>query len=187
MEASLPVEHPESLGNMMAKGAAWMTTFRIIDHCIGMVSTAILARLLVPADFGLVALATSMIAVLEVLGAFGLETALVQHVNVSRQHFDSVWTFNLLFRMSLGVVVIALAWPIAIFYRDPRFFPCLLVLALRQAIQGLENVGIVAFRKELTFDKEFKFLVTKGMSRTVLVTLPLAYFLRDTGRCLGAV
>ena len=57
MEASLPVEHPESLGNMMAKGAAWMTTFRIIDHCTGMVSTAILARLLVPADFGLVALA----------------------------------------------------------------------------------------------------------------------------------
>ena len=54
----------------MAKGAAWMTSFRIIDQCIGVVSTSILARLLVPADFGLVALATSMIAVLEVLGAF---------------------------------------------------------------------------------------------------------------------
>ena len=97
----------------MAKGAAWMTSFRIIDQCIGVVSTSILARLLVPADFGLVALATSMIAVLEVLGAFGLETALVQRANVSREHFDSVWTFNLLFGLGLGVIVSALAWPIA--------------------------------------------------------------------------
>jgi len=57
MDSSSQTEHPESLGSMMAKGAAWMTSFRIIGHCTGMVSTAILARLLVPADFGLVALA----------------------------------------------------------------------------------------------------------------------------------
>ena len=88
MTVSLPIGHPESLGNMMAKGAAWMTTFKVVDHCTGIVSTFILARLLVPADFGLVALATSMIAVLEVLGAFGLETALVQRAEVSREHFD---------------------------------------------------------------------------------------------------
>jgi O-antigen/teichoic acid export membrane protein len=93
MDSSSQIQHPELLGSMMAKGAAWMTSFRIIDQCIGVVSTSILARLLVPADFGLVALATSMIAVLEVLGAFGLETALVQRANVSREHFDSVWTF----------------------------------------------------------------------------------------------
>ena len=169
----------------MAKGAAWMTSFRIIDQCIGVVSTSILARLLVPADFGLVALATSMIAVLEVLGAFGLETALVQRANVSREHFDSVWTFNLLFGLGLGVIVSALAWPIAFFYGDPRLSSVLLVLALRQMIQGFENVGIVAFRKDLTFDKEFKFRVTKRLATTVLVTLPLAYFLRNFWALLG--
>lgn len=169
----------------MAKGAAWMTTFKIVDRCIAVVSTSILARLLVPADFGLIALATSMIAVLEVLGAFGLETALVQRANVSREHFDSVWTFNVLLGLGLGVIVIALAWPIALFYGDPRLFSVLLVLALRQAIQGFENVGIVAFRKELTFDKEFKFRVTKRLATTVLVTLPLAYFLRNYWALLG--
>ena len=169
----------------MAKGAAWMTTFKIVDRCTAVVSTSILARLLVPEDFGLVALATSMIAVLEVLGAFGLETALVQRADASREHFDSVWTFNLLFGLGLGVIVIALARPIAFFYRDPRFFSVLLVLGLRQAIQGFENVGIVAFRKELRFDKEFKFLVTKRLATTVLVTLPLAYFLRNYWALLG--
>jgi lipopolysaccharide exporter len=57
---------------MMAKGAVWMTTFKIVDRCTGILSTSILARLLVPADFGLIALATSVIAVLEVFGAFAL-------------------------------------------------------------------------------------------------------------------
>jgi lipopolysaccharide exporter len=185
MEASLPIEHSESLGNMMAKGAAWMTTFNIVDRCTAVVSTSILARLLVPEDFGLVALATSTIAVLEVLGAFGLETALVQRADASREHFDSVWTFNLLFGLGLGLIVIALARPIVFFYRDPRLFSVLLVLGLRQAIQGFENVGIVAFRKELRFDKEFKFLVTKRLATTVLVTLPLAYFLRNYWALLG--
>jgi len=71
-----------------------------------------------------------MIAVLEVLGAFGLETALVQRANVSREHFDSVWTFNLLFGLGLGVIVIALAWPVAFFYGDPRLFSVLIILAL---------------------------------------------------------
>ena len=70
MEASLPIEHPESLGNMVAKGAAWMTTFKIVDRCTAVLSTSILARLLVQEDFGFVALATSTIAVLQVFGAF---------------------------------------------------------------------------------------------------------------------
>src|SRR5215831_19280765 len=90
-----------------------------------------------------------MIALLEVLGAFGLETALVQRADVSHEHFDSVWTFNCLFGLCLGGIVIALAWPIAFLYGDPRLFSVLLVLALRQAIQGFGNVGIIAFRKEL--------------------------------------
>ena len=69
MESSSQLEHPESLGNLM-EGAAWMTTFKIVDRCTAVLSTSILARLLVQEDFGFVALATSMIAVLQVFGAF---------------------------------------------------------------------------------------------------------------------
>jgi len=47
MDSSAQTESPESLGHMMAKGAAWMTTFKIVDRCTAVVSTSILARLLV--------------------------------------------------------------------------------------------------------------------------------------------
>ena len=46
----------------IARGAAWMVLFRLFDRSVGIVSTTILARLLVPADFGLVAMAMSVIA-----------------------------------------------------------------------------------------------------------------------------
>ena len=51
-----------SVNQRMAVGAAWMIGFRLVDRGIGLVSTLILARLLVPADFGLLAMATSFIA-----------------------------------------------------------------------------------------------------------------------------
>ena len=123
----------------MAKGAAWMTSFKIVDRCTAVLSTSILARLLVPADFGLVALATSMIAVLEVLGAFGLETALVQRADVSHEHFDSVWTFNCLFGLCLGGIVIALAWPIAFLTETRAFFPCCLFFRCAKRFKDLKT------------------------------------------------
>jgi len=85
----------------MAVGAAWMVLFKFIDRCTGIVSTLILARLLLPEDFGLIALANTVIAMLEILGASGLETALVQRTDATRDDFDSVWTFNVIFGLTV--------------------------------------------------------------------------------------
>jgi lipopolysaccharide exporter len=167
----------QSINRQMAKGAAWMMLFKIIDRGTGMFSTLILARLLLPEDFGLISLATSVIAMLEVLGAFGLDTALVQRVDATREHFDAVWTFQLIVGLCLGLIVAALAWPTARFYDDPRLATVMFVLALRHIIQGLENVGVIAFRKELRFDQEFRFLVIKRLATTLIVTIPLAFIL----------
>ena len=106
----------------MAVGAAWMVLFKFIDRCIEIVSTLILARLLLPENFGLIALANTVIAMLEILGAFGLETALVQRTDATRDDFDSVWTFNVIFGLSLGLIVGGLAWPTAQFYTTRDWF-----------------------------------------------------------------
>lgn len=46
----------------IAKGTAWMVLFRLFDRSIGLISTAVLARLLVPSDFGLVAMALLIVS-----------------------------------------------------------------------------------------------------------------------------
>ena len=184
----------KSVNGQMATGAAWTVLFMLIDRCMGLISTVILARLLVPEDFGLIALATSVIAILELLGAFGLDTALIQQPDAGRQQFDTVWTFNVLFGLGMGLVVAGLAAPAAGFYGDPQLVSVMVVLGFGRAIQGFENVGVIAFRKEMAFDKEFKYLLTKRFATTVLVTIPLAFALRSywallagtlAGTCIG--
>jgi O-antigen/teichoic acid export membrane protein len=194
LQSSTQTERSAAVGSLMLKGAAWMTTFRVVDRCAAIFSTAVLARLLMPEDFGLIALAASMIALLEILGAFGFEIALIQRADISRKHFDSVWSFNLLFALALAGLIGLLARPISFYYGDDRLAYVLVFLGLRHAILGFENIGVVTFRKELAFDKEFKFLLIKRLTATFLVTIPLAFLLRSywallagslTGACIG--
>ena len=61
-----------SLGKDVARSAGWMLAIRMSARVIGLASTLILARLLVPADFGLIAMGTSILAALEAATAFGI-------------------------------------------------------------------------------------------------------------------
>src|SRR3954463_13224473 len=104
----------------MAKGAAWMVLVRLFDRSIGLVSTALLARLLIPADFGLVAMAMSVIALIELATAFSFDIALIQKPDVVREHYDTAWTLNIAVAAAGAVLTIAAARPVALFYGDPR-------------------------------------------------------------------
>src|SRR5438105_8036373 len=97
-----------SVQDRMARGAAWMFSARWVDKILGLVSTLVLARLLLPEDFGLVAIATAFIALLALLTNFGFEVALVQHQNPTREHYDTVWTIGVLFGGALATALVLL-------------------------------------------------------------------------------
>jgi lipopolysaccharide exporter len=166
------------INRKMAKGAAWMVSFKFMERGIGLASTLILARLLLPADFGLIAMAMAIIAALELLGAFSFDISLIQNPNAQRHHFDTAWTFNALFSLSCGVALVLLARPAALFYHEPRLESVMYLLAFGNAVQGFENIGTVAFRRDLRFDREFKFLLGKRLA-SFLVTMILAVWLRS--------
>ena len=65
-----------NLTRSMAVGAGWMVLLRFADRAIGLISLAILARLLLPEDFGLIALAMSFIAVVEMFGELAANVVL---------------------------------------------------------------------------------------------------------------
>lgn len=157
----------------MVRGAIWMVLFKFIDRGIGLVSTMILARLLVPEDFGLIAMAMSLVAILEVFGAFGFDMAIITNPAAERRHYDTAWTFNVLFGLVCGIALLGLAVPAAGFFQETRLVPIVLVLAAASLVQGFENIGVVAFRKELRFDKEFRFLLGKRIA-SFAVSIPLA-------------
>lgn len=168
----------DGIRGKMARGAVWMILFKALERSLGMISMLVLARLLVPADFGLVAMATSLIGLLELFAAFGLETALIQRAEASVDHYNSAWTLNFLTGASVATLMLVISIPAAHFYSEPRVSAVIWVLAIGALVQGCENVGVVTFRKEMRFDKEFRFLLSKKLI-TFCITLPLAYFLRN--------
>ncbi|MHB8849285.1 MAG: oligosaccharide flippase family protein, partial [Burkholderiales bacterium] len=69
----------KAINKNMAKGAFWMILLRFAVRGIGLISTVFLARLLIPTDFGLVAMAMSIIGAVELLGAFSLDVTLINN------------------------------------------------------------------------------------------------------------
>ena len=67
-----------SIKKSMVAGAAWMIFLKGANRGIGLVSTMILARLLTPNDYGVVAMAMSFYVLIEIMVAFGFDTVLVK-------------------------------------------------------------------------------------------------------------
>src|SRR5688572_707114 len=124
----------------IAKGAAWMVVAKLTERSLGLISTLVLARLLVPADFGLVAMAMSVIALIELATAFGFELALIQRQNPTKEHYDTAWTLNVTLGTSSALVTAALAYPAALFFDEPRLVLVMVALAGSWAIQSFENI-----------------------------------------------
>lgn len=155
-----------------------MVGFKLIERSIGLISTIVLARLLLPEDFGLVAMATSVIAVAELLQAFSFDVALIQNQEATRKDYDSAWTLNILLAAGCAVLLAVAAHPMSVFYGDHRVESVIYCLALGLFVQGFENIGIVAFRKELTLHKDFWFLLAKKIT-AFTITVSCALYMRN--------
>ncbi|MBM4196049.1 MAG: lipopolysaccharide biosynthesis protein [Gammaproteobacteria bacterium] len=162
----------------VARGAVWMVAMRLSVTLLGFASTVILARLLVPADFGLVALGTALVAALELLTSFRFEVSLIQNQQAGREEYDTAWTLNQLLGLSLALLLCLFAWPAAAFYDDPRLAPIVFALALGALLDGAQNIGIVNFRRNLEFARDFAFTVTRKVVQCVVAGL-LAYEFRS--------
>lgn len=155
-----------------------MIAFRLADRSLGLISMLVLARLLVPQDFGVVAMAMSVVGLLELLTAFGFDIALIHKKENDRDEWDTAWTFGVVFGLGTAAVLGAAATPMASFYRTPDLADVIRALALGAVIQGFRNIGVVAFRKEMQFDREFRFMVARKIAGFV-VTIPAAFILEN--------
>lgn len=145
---------------------------------LGVISTVIVARLLTPEDFGVVAMAMVVVGFLEVFTATGVDLALIRDREATRDHYDSAWTMEVLMATGLALALFAAAPLAAAYFKDPRVLHVMQVLSLRAFIGGLENIGVVAFRRELAFAREFWFGVVKKVA-TVVLTIAVAITLRS--------
>lgn len=168
----------EGLGRSVARSAAWSVLLRLMIRGLGLISTLILARLLLPQDFGLVAMATLVIGVLEFIFDFSFNQFLIREREAARSLYDTVWTLSVI-RSVLIAGLMAIGAPLIVaFYGEPRLLPVFWFLAFTSLLAGFENVGIVDFQKKLQFHREFRY---RGLIKIVsfVATIALAFSLRS--------
>jgi lipopolysaccharide exporter len=134
---------------------AWRLGMRVL----GLASTLVLVRLIQPADFGIIALATSFMQTIDGMLTLGTEEAVIREATPGPVFYDTAFTLNLLRGLSVTILVAALAYPAAGFFADPRLGPVLLFVACLPLLDGCSNIGAVDFRRDFAFHKEFAIMV----------------------------
>lgn len=158
----------------MARAATWIVGLRLFNRGIGFVSTLILARLLVPAEFGLVAMGTALQALLLAISNFSLDVPLIQKPHIDRTHMDSGWSLQILLGIAQAAILLALVEPAVAYYDTPKVANVLYVLAGICLIKGGSNIGVVMFQREMEFHKEFMLMGARRLAM-VGITLPFAF------------
>ncbi len=179
MTDSSPEQAPQgSWGARMLNGALWMIALRWAIRLTGLVSTVILARLLMPSDFGIVAMAMIVVSTLEIFNQTGQKLVLIRLENPTKEHFDTAWTVSFLIGLAIAAAILVVSPLAELYFHEPKVEPVMQCLALRAILGGLENIGTVHFRRDLKFNTFFAYNVyPKLISFTV--TIVLAFLLKN--------
>ncbi|MGF1549044.1 MAG: oligosaccharide flippase family protein [Sphingomonadaceae bacterium] len=161
------------------RGAFFAVAMQWSVRVIGLVSVVILARLLDPSDFGIVALASSAMALVELLGLVGLRQALLRLREPERAHYDTAWTIQLLLAVGMTLGALLIVAPVAArLYDLPGLYAVIMVLGTRFIFFGLVNIGVVDFERHLQFGRDLKMRVGARFV-AFLATIAAAFMLRS--------
>lgn len=148
----------QSFARHILSGSLWMVAWRWGGRLTGLASTLILARVLTPTDFGIIAMAMVIVGFVEVLADTNANLTLIRTPNLERSHVDTAWTIQLLVGMAGAVFTLAIA-PLARVFFDGNWEVVLVImfLSLKLVANAIVNVGAVAFQLNLDFAKDFRF------------------------------
>lgn len=170
-------EQPQAATGRFSLAVFWAIAARQADRAIGIVSISILARLLTPSDFGLVAMAAAVAAMTAVLTSFGFDWALIRVKDPTREHYDTAWTLRAMSGLFTCGMLMAIGPLAADFYHRPEVTWIIALLGVNAAISATENIGMVDFRRALRFEPEFRARMT-GRVCGFICAVTMAYFLR---------
>ena len=152
----------------------WRFAERFGAQLITMVVNIVLARILLPEDYGTIALINVIIVILQVFVDSGLGNALIQRPNADDVDFSTVFFFNIFMcTLIYGLLFCAAPW-ISLFYKNPDMTPVIRVVGLTLIVSGVKNVQQAYVSRNLLF-KKFFFATVGGTLFSAVVGIALAY------------
>lgn len=152
-----------SIRSRIASASIWLASAKLITNALSTISIFFLARILDPSDFGIVALATSITAVIGSATELSLSQALINIKEPTAQHYQTAWTLSLLRALLIALVVCVCSSLIAVSSGEPRIEYVLYALAGTIVITGLKNPGLAMLERRLVFKQALLLAISTNL------------------------
>lgn len=141
--------------NVIIKSLFWKFFEKVGSQLISFIITILLARLLMPEQYGIIALITVFINLCNIIIDGGLTTALIQKKEADNIDFSSIFYFSIVVSVILYVLLFISAPLISSFYGIPTLSDVIRVLALNLPIYAFNSVQRAYVSRKMLFDKLF--------------------------------
>lgn len=163
-----------NLDSVLLRGVAWTAAVKWLTQVFAWGTTVVVARLLLPSDYGLVGMAAVYINLFTLFSEFGIGTALVTLQDLHEDQISQLNSLSVFVGLIGFLVSSAVAFPLAKFFRAPGLPFVVIVLSLGFVVSGLRTVPFSLLQKEMRFKLLAVIEGTQGFVQA-LVTLILAF------------
>jgi PST family polysaccharide transporter len=140
-----------NLRKRTVKGVSWTIASQVSRLLITLTVTAILARLLSPKDFGLMAMVAVFANFFAMFNEMGLASAIIQKPQVTEEDLSSAFWVNLLEGVAVTLIFLVLAPVIASFYSQSALKPIVMVVSMTFTISSLGVIQLALFSRRMDF------------------------------------
>ena len=163
-----------SISKNIGKGIFYTALSRYSRVFISIFIGAVLARLLSPAEFGIVAMVSVFLSFFNLLSNFGIGPAVVQNKDLSDEEISSIFSFSILFGLTLAIIFYLAAPLIASYYNNETIANIARVMSLAILFQSLQVVPSALNRKKLRF-KQIGIISVSSYVISGIIAIILAY------------
>lgn len=157
-------------------GIGWSSLSSILSNILLFSRTFILVRLLVPEDFGVMALSLLLVTTFKQFSFLGLEQAIIQDDDLSRKTTNTIWTVSIFRGVIFFGLINLLAPYYSNFFNEVRLVQVLFVVSFGVLLTGFKNSYVSVMQKELRFDKLFKIsAITQLIEFIITIILAILY------------
>ena len=132
-------------------GLLWTALDKYSGQIIGISISMVLARLLTPYDYGVVATASVIINFLSIFTSIGIGPAVIQKKDLSDEDINHIFTFTVIIGLVCGCICFGSSWLVADYYENPIIVPVLQILAVGVVLTAINMVPAALMSKHLRF------------------------------------
>jgi PST family polysaccharide transporter len=158
----------ERLAAKTGKAIFWRFGHLAVGRVIYFVGTLVLARLLVPDDFGLLAIGALTMEILLSLSELGMRGALVQRQELDERHFHTAWTANLIRALVVAIIAVLVAPLISTLFEEPRAENIIRLMAFAPLLAATGSIKTVQLHRALNLRPMAINAILQAITQTVV-------------------